>query len=102
ELRESIVTDTGIIEKQSTQIENIGTERAATESFQSDGSQPPVAPEQQADKQAPSGGAEKPSNIPDLDELADRIAATGYGGFGDGFGDSGSGGSGSDGSSSSS
>ncbi len=102
ELHESIVTDTGVTEKKLTQIKKTESERLNSESFQTHGSSQSADDEQRADNLSISNAGEKPSNVPDLDELADRIAASGYGGFSDGFGDSGSGGSGSDDGSSSS
>ncbi|WP_430453465.1 RHS repeat-associated core domain-containing protein [Rhodopirellula europaea] len=103
ELHESIVTDAGVTEKKSTQIEKTESEHSNSESFQTHGVSQSDRKNQRTENLSAPSVDERASNVPDLDELADRIEATGYGGFGGGFGGSGSGGSGSeDGSSSSS
>ncbi|KAA5541549.1 hypothetical protein FYK55_18510, partial [Roseiconus nitratireducens] len=115
ESQEVKVTNAGRYEKTSLRNENLEVQTSESEIYRSaqadshggntrrlqEGASVPSVQNQANDGISPENAASN-FNIPDLDELADRIAATGYGGFRDGFGDSGSGGSGSDGSSSSS
>ncbi|WP_186774669.1 RHS repeat protein [Allorhodopirellula solitaria] len=107
ETKETQVGDAGRLEKKSSQAEKSESQSSESETFQACQADPQKDPAGQSMSEPPTteqssgGGTSGGGNLPDFEELANRMMAAGFATDGNGFGDDGGSGS-DDGSSSSS